>query len=136
VTDRRQRVLVVDDAANLRELLSIVLDLEDDFTVVAAVATTREALDRAEALRPDVVLLEIAVPARDGVDAVVELRRLLPDARIVVFTGYEHEDLVRRALAGGADGYVEKGTSVLRLVDQLRQLRDRDRDEDSGRGRG
>jgi DNA-binding NarL/FixJ family response regulator len=76
VTDRRQRVLVVDDAANLRELLSIVLDLEDDFTVVAAVATTREALDRAEALRPDVVLLEIAVPARDGVDAVVELRRL------------------------------------------------------------
>jgi DNA-binding NarL/FixJ family response regulator len=117
------RVLVVDDAANLRELLTLLLDAEDDFVVVGAAADGEQAVARAAELRPDVVLLDLAMPVMDGLQALPQLRRLLPSARIVVFSGYEEDSLARAAIDGGADAYIEKGTSVLQLVARLRALR-------------
>ena len=120
---RRERVLVVDDAANLRELLTVLLDVEDDFEVVGTAADGVQALDRADALEPDIVLLDLAMPVMDGLQALPALRERLPNARIVIFSGFEHEALAREALAAGADAYIEKGTSVMQLVVRLRQLR-------------
>ncbi|HET7310802.1 MAG TPA: response regulator [Mycobacteriales bacterium] len=120
---RRERVLVVDDAANLRELLTVLLDVEDDFEVVGTAADGVQALDRADALEPDIVLLDLAMPVMDGLQALPGLRERLPNARIVIFSGFEHEALAREALAAGADAYIEKGTSVMQLVARLRQLR-------------
>lgn len=120
---RRERVLVVDDAANLRELLTVLLDVEDDFEVVGTAADGVQALDRADALEPDIVLLDLAMPVMDGLQALPALRERLPKARIVIFSGFEHEALAREALAAGADAYIEKGTSVMQLVARLRQLR-------------
>jgi DNA-binding NarL/FixJ family response regulator len=123
VRQRRERVLVVDDAANLRELLTVLLDVEDDFEVVGTAADGVQALDRASALEPDIVLLDLAMPVMDGLQALPGLRERLPNARIVIFSGFEHEALAREALAAGADAYIEKGTSVMQLVARLRQLR-------------
>jgi len=123
VRQRRERVLVVDDAANLRELLTVLLDVEDDFEVVGTAADGVQALDRADALEPDIVLLDLAMPVMDGLQALPALRERLPNARIVIFSGFEHEALAREALAAGADAYIEKGTSVMQLVARLRQLR-------------
>lgn len=120
---RRERVLVVDDAANLRELLTVLLDVEDDFEVVGTAADGVQALDRADALEPDIILLDLAMPVMDGLQALPALRERLPKARIVIFSGFEHEALAREALAAGADAYIEKGTSVMQLVARLRQLR-------------
>ena len=120
---RRERVLVVDDAANLRELLTVLLDVEDDFEVVGTAADGVQALEKAEALAPDIVLLDLAMPVMDGLQALPGLRERLPSARIVIFSGFEHEALAREALAAGADAYIEKGTSVMQLVARLRQLR-------------
>ena len=120
---RRERVLVVDDAANLRELLTVLLDVEDDFEVVGTAADGVQALEKAESLMPDIVLLDLAMPVMDGLQALPGLRERLPDARIVIFSGFEHEALAREALAAGADAYIEKGTSVMQLVARLRQLR-------------
>ena len=120
---RRERVLVVDDAANLRELLTVLLDVEDDFEVVGTAADGAQALDRADALEPDIILLDLAMPVMDGLQALPALRERLPNARIVIFSGFEHEALAREALAAGADAYIEKGTSVMQLVARLRQLR-------------
>jgi DNA-binding NarL/FixJ family response regulator len=117
------RVLVVDDAANLRDLLTLLLEAEDDFVVVGAAADGAQAVERAAELRPDVVLLDLAMPVMDGLQALPELRVLLPSARIVVFSGYEEDSLARAALDAGADAYIEKGTSVLQLVARLRALR-------------
>jgi DNA-binding NarL/FixJ family response regulator len=117
------RVLVVDDAANLRDLLTLLLEAEDDFVVVGAAADGAQAVERAAELRPDVVLLDLAMPVMDGLQALPELRVLLPSARIVVFSGYEEVSLARAALDAGADAYIEKGTSVLQLVARLRALR-------------
>jgi DNA-binding NarL/FixJ family response regulator len=116
-------VLVVDDAANLRELLTVLLDVEDDFEVVGTAADGVQALDRADALEPDIILLDLAMPVMDGLQALPALRERLPKARIVIFSGFEHEALAREALAAGADAYIEKGTSVMQLVARLRQLR-------------
>ena len=121
---QRDRVLVVDDAANLRELLTLLLEVEDDFEVVGTAADGRQAIDAAQTLKPDVVLLDLAMPVMDGLQALPELRAHLPKARIVIFSGFEHEALAEEALLAGADAYIEKGTSVTQLVTQLRQLRD------------
>jgi DNA-binding NarL/FixJ family response regulator len=119
----RERVLVVDDAANLRELLTVLLEVEDDFEVVAAVGDGAQALAKADELEPDIVLLDIAMPVMDGFAALPELRRRLPDASIVIFSAYEQRDKAERALTEGADVYIEKGTSVINLVAQIRELR-------------
>jgi DNA-binding NarL/FixJ family response regulator len=119
----RERVLVVDDAANLRELLTVLLEVEDDFQVVAAVGDGAQALAKADELEPDIVLLDIAMPVMDGFAALPELRRRLPDASIVIFSAYEQREQAERALTEGADIYIEKGTSVVNLVAQIRELR-------------
>ncbi|MBV9291739.1 MAG: response regulator [Frankiales bacterium] len=121
----RDRVLVVDDAANLRELLTVLLDVEDDFEVVGTAGDGQQALVKAEALAPDVVLLDLAMPVMDGLQALPTLRTMLPRARIVVFSGFDERALADAAMAAGADDYIEKGTSVTQLLARLRALRDR-----------
>ena len=121
----RDRVLIVDDAANLRELLTLLLEVEDDFEVVGTAADGEQAIAAAELLQPDLVLLDLAMPVMDGLQALPVLRTHVPGARIVIFSGFEHEALATEALTAGADAYIEKGTSVTQLVARLRELRQR-----------
>ena len=130
MSGHRDRVLIVDDAANLRELLTILLEVEDDFEVVGTAADGQQAIAAAESLQPDLVLLALATPVMDGLEALPRLRICVPDARIVIFSGFEHQALAEQALQAGADAYIEKGTSVTQLVTELRQLR-RQRPRDS-----
>jgi DNA-binding NarL/FixJ family response regulator len=115
----------VDDAANLRELLTLLLDTEDDFEVVGTASDGEQALTMSANLRPDIVLLDLAMPIMDGIQALPGIRRALPEALIVIFSGFEQGPLVDEALASGADAYLEKGASVTQLVDLLRDLRAR-----------
>jgi DNA-binding NarL/FixJ family response regulator len=124
-TGTRQRVLVVDDAANLRELLTLLLDTEDDFEVVGTAADGEQALAAAAQLLPDIVLLDLAMPKMDGLQALPGLRSRLPEARIVIFSGFDQGGLVDEALRTGADAFLEKGASVTSLVALLRDLTDR-----------
>jgi DNA-binding NarL/FixJ family response regulator len=121
----RARVLVVDDAANLRDLLSIVLESEDDFEVVGTASDGAQAIAAADELLPDVVLLDLLMPVMDGLAALPELRRRLPAASIVIFSGFEQEAMAKRALVAGADRYLEKGAAVSEIVGCLRELRGR-----------
>ena len=118
----KQRVLVVDDAANLRELLTLLLETEDDFEVVGTAADGAQALEAATLLVPDIVLLDLAMPKMDGLQALPELRKRLPEARIVIFSGFDQGGLVDEALRIGADAFLEKGASVTSLVALLREL--------------
>jgi DNA-binding NarL/FixJ family response regulator len=115
-------VLVVDDAANLRELLTLLLETEDDFEVVGTAADGAQALEAATLLVPDIVLLDLAMPKMDGLQALPELRKRLPEARIVIFSGFDQGGLVDEALRIGADAFLEKGASVTSLVALLREL--------------
>jgi DNA-binding NarL/FixJ family response regulator len=116
-------VLVVDDAANLRDLLTLLLEAEDDFEVVGTAADGAQAIVAAERLEPDVILLDLLMPVMDGLQALPQLRARLPGSRIVIFSGFDQVKLEREALDAGADVYLEKGASVTSLVSCLRELR-------------
>ena len=118
------RVLVADDAVDLRELLCILLSVEEGFEVVAQAADGREAVEQATRHRPDLTLLDLAMPVMDGLQALPLLRAALPDSKIVVFSGFDGSALAAEAHRGGADAYVEKGTDVAALVSTLRGLWD------------
>ncbi len=116
---------MVDDAANLRELLTLLLETEDDFEVVGTASDGVQAIEMATRLTPDIVLLDLAMPVLDGLKALPNLRRELPEAKIVIFSSFDQGQLVKQAMSMGADAYLEKGASVTSLVSMLRDLRGR-----------
>lgn len=118
-------VLIVDDMADLRRLVANKLNASGKFLVTANAGDGLEALEQADELcaeghPPDVVLLDLSMPRMSGAAALPQLREKLPDALIVVFSGFEHADMVPHLRADGADHFVEKGVRRLsELVDQL-----------------
>jgi DNA-binding NarL/FixJ family response regulator len=115
------RVLVVDDAADLRGLVRLMLDLEDDFEVVGEAGTGAEAIVLSQTLQPDVVLLDVAMPVMDGLQALGELRRLCPNCKVVMFSAFDSPAVVDEATQRGAVAYIDKG-GVVDLVGELRRL--------------
>ncbi|HJS70704.1 MAG TPA: response regulator transcription factor [Gaiellaceae bacterium] len=112
------RVLVCDDSPQIRELVRIVLELEGN-EVVSEAENGREAVDEAERLQPDVVLLDLSMPVMDGLEALPEIKRVAPEARIIVLSGFDNDRLVSQALALGADHYVPKGGDPNEIVDAV-----------------
>lgn len=102
------RVLLCDDCAPVRELVRLVLEREG-IEVVGEVADGGAAVEEAGRCQPDVVLLDISMPAMDGLEALPEIRRVAPQARVVVYSGFDNPVIVERALELGAVRYVEKG---------------------------
>ncbi|CAJ59680.1 Putative two-component system response regulator [Frankia alni ACN14a] len=120
--DSPRRVVVVDDADGVRELLCLLLSTEPDFVVVGAAANGAEAIDEVVRTAPDLVLLDLAMPVLDGLGALPRIRRVAPYATVVIFTGFSEDALLDRVLALGADALLEKGLATGPLVDQLRRL--------------
>jgi len=116
------RVVVADDADGVRELICLLLELEPDFTVVGRAANGVEAIDLVAATGPDLVLLDVAMPVLDGITALPRVRRLVPRARVIVFTGFSAHTLRDEALALGADDVMEKGLGSGPLVERLRAV--------------
>ncbi|WP_181436171.1 response regulator transcription factor [Curtobacterium sp. MCBD17_008] len=102
------RVLLVDDHALVRNGLRAVLDTTADCTVVGEAATGEAAVDLAETLQPDVVVMDLSMPGAGGVAATAALRERVPTARVLVLTTFADDARVRAALAAGATGYLLK----------------------------
>lgn len=116
-------VLVVDDSDDLRDLISIVIDRHPGrWQVVATAADGRQAIDVAIASQPHVVLLDIAMPIMDGMQALPLLREAVPDAIIVMLSGYPFATAGKGALDAGAHGYLEKSDLVKSLIPRLEHL--------------
>lgn len=105
----RTRVLIADDHPTLREGLRAILDTQPDFEVVGEAATGQDAVDRAAALRPDVVLMDLEMPDLDGVEATRRIRERLPATSVIVFTAFDTDDRIIGAVEAGAQGYLLKG---------------------------
>jgi two-component system, NarL family, response regulator LiaR len=104
----------------VREGLRTFLDLQDGIEVAGEAADGREAVDEAERLRPDVVLMDLVMPRLDGVEAMRELRSRVPGARVVVLTSFLDEERLLPALRAGAAGYLLKNVEPRELARSIR----------------
>jgi DNA-binding NarL/FixJ family response regulator len=116
------RVLITDDHAVVRDGLAAVIAFEPDMHVVGHAANGHEALQRYRELKPDVALMDLAMPGMDGVAAIVAIRAEFADARILVLTTYDGDENVFRALENGAKGYLLKDCSVTDLLGAIRRI--------------
>jgi DNA-binding NarL/FixJ family response regulator len=113
------RVLIVDDQALFREALRTLLALRSELEVVGEAGNGWEALTRAAETRPDVVLMDMKMPGLDGVGAIRRLRVQSPDAKVVVLTTFDDDELVFEGLRAGAAGYLLKDASAERLLEAI-----------------
>ncbi len=103
------RILVVDDHPVVREGLVAIIEAQDDMTVVGEAGDGSQAIAIYKAAKPDVVLMDLAMPGTDGVQAIEGMRAFDSDARVVVLTAYDTDERILRAVEAGARGYLLKG---------------------------
>jgi DNA-binding NarL/FixJ family response regulator len=116
------RVLVTDDHAVLRTGVAALLECEDDMSAVGQAATAEQAVLKARALQPDVVLLDVVMPRKSGFDALPELQKVAPEARVIILSMQTSPSSIRQALTSGAAGYVAKHASETDLLDAIRRV--------------
>jgi len=116
------RILLADDHNIMRRGLRLLLERQAGFEVVAEAADGREATERAEATRPDIVVLDIAMPNMSGIEAAQRIRALLPQAAIVILSMHSDEGYVLRALKAGAKGYLLKDSAESDLIEAIKAV--------------
>jgi DNA-binding NarL/FixJ family response regulator len=114
------RLAVVDDQSVVREALAVMLDLDPDVDVVATAADGAQAVAVAEAVRPDVILLDLTMPVLDGLGALRRIHRDHPDIVILVLTTYAEDELVLAAFEAGASGYLTKDANRATIMRAIR----------------
>jgi len=120
------RVVLADDTRDIRLLLSLALELAGGFEVVGEAADGSEAIEQAAAHQPDVLLLDLAMPVLDGLQALPHIRERAPESLVVVLSGFGADAMGEEAVRLGAATYVQKGVNPTELAEQLRALvRDR-----------
>jgi two-component system response regulator DesR len=116
------RVLLADDQSLVRGALAAMLGLEADIEVVAEVGTGDEVLSAAQRTNPDIALLDVQMPGKDGLTAAAELRAALPACKVVMCTTFGRPGYLSRALAAGAAGFVVKDAPPEQLVEAVRRV--------------
>jgi DNA-binding NarL/FixJ family response regulator len=116
------KVLVADDEGLVRSGFKVLLDLEDDITVVGEAKTGAEAVELARATRPDVILMDIRMPQLDGIEATREIARTpgLQQVRVLILTTYDTDAYVFEALQAGASGFMLKDAGPAELLHAVR----------------
>ena len=116
------RIILADDHLIIRDGLRALLELEDDFEIVAEAGTGRDTMDVCRKHKPDVLILDLDMPEIDGLDVTKALQTELPDMKIIVLTMYGTEEYAVRLLSSGASGFVPKSQSAHQLPDIIRNV--------------
>ena len=116
------RVLVADDHTIVRKGLCSLLEAKPDIEVVGEAEDGREAVEKVEALLPDVVLMDITMPRLNGLEATRQIKRLFPKVKIVALTMYTNEEYIQQFLQAGASGYVVKQAAPAELMSAIQAV--------------
>jgi len=116
------RILIADDHAIVREGLAAILAVQPDMELVGEATNGAEAVSLAHTLHPDVILLDLMMPRKDGVQAIVEIKQADPAARILVLTSFADDEKVFPAIKAGALGYLLKDTPRAQLLQAIRDV--------------
>ncbi|HET7127587.1 MAG TPA: response regulator transcription factor [Gaiellaceae bacterium] len=115
-------VLICDDVESMRVLLGVVVGLRPGLRVVGEAADGDQAITEAARLQPDVVVLDLSMPRRSGLDALPEIKRVAPEARIIVLSGFAAAMLAAEVLALGVDRYIEKGADPDTIATMIEEV--------------
>ena len=115
-------VVVVDDHAVVRSGLRLLLDAHEDIEVVGEAGNAKDAIFRARALKPDVILLDVVMPGASGIDVLPELLRESPQTKVLVLSMQDDPSYVREAFGAGASGYVLKEAADEEVVSAVREI--------------
>ncbi|HEY4552060.1 MAG TPA: response regulator transcription factor [Bacillaceae bacterium] len=116
------KVLLVDDHTILRDGLKSLLDLEDDITVIGECTSGQDAIEKIEALKPDVVLMDINMPNKNGIEVTSAVKRRFPDLKVIMLTMYSHDEYFLASIREGADGYLLKDAPSGQVVEAIRTV--------------
>jgi len=116
------RVLVADDHEIVRKGIRALLTTKRDIQVIGEAADGFEAVNQAQSLHPDVVLMDIVMPKKDGIQAIREITSTLPGVRVLVLTSFDADEQVFPAIKAGALGYLLKDSGPQELVQAIRQV--------------
>lgn len=116
------RIVIADDHFLVRMGLVALVNMEVDMAVIGEAGTGTEAIEIFEKLKPDLALMDLRMPEKDGIQATAEIRNKFPAARILMLTTYDGDDDIHRALKAGAQGYVLKNSTRESLIPALRTV--------------
>jgi len=116
------RVLVVDDHPIVQQGLSGLITARYGMTIVGQAKDGNEAVDKTRTLQPDVILMDLVMPGKGGLETIVEIRQENPQARILVLTSFGEDDRVSAAIKAGASGYLMKDSSPDELLHAIREV--------------
>jgi two-component system response regulator NreC len=118
----RIRLLIADDHALLRQALRTLLDGQDGLEVVGEASNGRDAVEAAERLLPDVVLMDMVMPGLNGIEATRQITKRVPGCRILILTAYLEDERLLQSLRAGANGYVVKNSDLEELLLAVRSV--------------
>jgi DNA-binding NarL/FixJ family response regulator len=118
----KKKVLIADDHALVREGIVAFLKLCDDIEVVAEASDGIEAIEKAKKLRPDIIIMDINMPKLGGLETTVEIKKMLPDTKVLVLTQYEDREYISRFLKAGVSGYLLKKAVGSDLITALKAI--------------
>lgn len=116
------RILIVDDHAVVRKGLSAILETEETFEVVGEAANGNQAVWKTRSLQPDVILMDLVMPEKDGIAAIKEIKKDDPQAKILVITSFSEDEKVFPAIKAGALGYLLKDSSPDELMQAIQEI--------------
>jgi len=117
------RILLADDHEIVREGVRAMIQREAGWEICGEASTGREAVSQAEALKPDLVIMDIGMPDLNGLEATRQIKRLLPETEVLIFTANETEEIVRQVFQAGARAYLLKTEAAKHLIPALEMLR-------------
>jgi DNA-binding NarL/FixJ family response regulator len=118
------RILLAEDQTLMRQGLKTILDLESGFRVVGEAADGPSAVKLALELRPDIILMDVQMPALNGVEATAAICKAWPEARIIILTTFDRDDYVFAGVRAGAVGYLLKDLPAQKLIETIRAVHD------------
>lgn len=116
------RVLVADDHAVVRDGLRFILEAQGDITIVGDAASGRDAVRRAQELRPDVVLMDIAMPELNGIEATEQIQQISPNIQVIILSMHSSSEHIFRAFQAGARGYLLKESAGMEVASAVRAV--------------